>query len=87
MHRVCVTPWHTVQVYESSLLVGQTAPLLLRMTANDPSRQQEAVNHGDAGLQVKAIVRKHNKNIVDFDISDQVERALHYSMDFPRAVR
>ena len=52
------------------------------MTANDPSRQQEAVNHGDAeNSQDTAIVRTRNQGSVDFDVFDQRERALLYKFE------
>ena len=46
------------------------------MTANDPTRQQEAANHW-----AKAMVRARDQGTVDFDVFDQRERALLYKKE------
>ena len=54
------------------------------MTANDPSRLQEAVNHGDARLLETAIVGMRDQGTVDFDVFDQTYTNLRND---PRAIK
>ena len=51
------------------------------MTANEPSRQQEAANHGDAEFLDEAIVRASEQVVVDFGVSGQSERAPFYTFE------
>ena len=51
------------------------------MTANDPSRQQEALNHCDVELPGQSNRSNTQLGIVDFDVLVQVERALLYRLE------
>ena len=51
------------------------------MTANDPSRQQEAVNDGDVEILDKAIVRIRNQRTVDIAALVQRKRARLYKLE------
>ena len=53
------------------------------MTANEPSRQQEAVNHGRVAKPRTKQSLGYAMDIVDFDVFNQVERVLLYILEEP----